>query len=236
MARFETETLNTRENLQHLMGLSGRWIDQAHRHRQLTKLILDMDSSVSETYGHQEGSAYNGYFACTCYHPLFLFNHFGDLERVMLRRGNHPSAKDWRRVLSPVIARYRGRDVPKFFRGDSAFALPKLLRLLEKEGFRYAIRLKANAVLERKIAHLLTRPVGRPSRKPRVFYHSFRYRAGSWSQARRVVAKVEWYAGELFPRLGFIVTVLFSLRENAIAKEPGSSYPRPWRCVSRLGL
>jgi hypothetical protein len=46
------------------------------------------------------------------------------------------------------------------------------------------------------------------SRKPKVFYHSFRYRAGSWSQARRVVAKVEWHAGELFPRLGFIVTNL----------------------------
>jgi Transposase DDE domain group 1 len=208
MARFETETLSTKENLKYLIDLSGRWIDQAHRQRKLTKLILDMDSSVSETYGHQEGTAYNGYFACMCYHPLFLFNQFGDLERALLRRGNHPSAKFWRRALLPVIARYRDRDIPKFFRGDSAFALPKLLRLLEKEGFRYAIRLKANAVLERKIAHLLTRPVGRPSRKPKVFYHSFRYQAGSWIQARQVVAKVEWHAGELFPRVGFIVTNL----------------------------
>jgi Transposase DDE domain group 1 len=208
MARFETETLSGKETLKHLMDLSGQWIDQAHQHRKLTKLILDMDSSVSETYGHQEGSAYNGYFACTCYHPLFLFNQFGDLERVMLRRGNHASAKFWRRVLLPVIERYRDRDIPKYFRGDSAFARSKLFRLLEKEGFRYAIRLKANAVLERKIAHLLTRPVGRPSRKPKVFYHSFRYRAGSWDFARRVVAKVEWHAGELFPRVGFIVTDL----------------------------
>src|SRR5262245_35533088 len=53
MARFETETLSSTENLQHLMDLSGQWIDQAHQHRKLTKLILDMDSSVSETYGHQ---------------------------------------------------------------------------------------------------------------------------------------------------------------------------------------
>jgi len=90
---------------------------------------------------------------------LFLFNQFGDLERVLLRRGNHPSAKFWRRVLLSVIERYRDRDLPKYFRGDSAFALPKLLRLLEKEGFRYAVRLKANPVLERKIAHLLKRPV-----------------------------------------------------------------------------
>jgi Transposase DDE domain group 1 len=208
MARFETETLSTKENLKHLMDLSGQWINQAHQHRKLTKLILDMDSSVSETYGHQEGTAYNGYFACRCYHPLFLFNQFGDLERVMLRRGNHASAKFWRRVLLPVIARYRGRDIPKYFRGDSAFALPKLLRLLEGEGFRYAIRIKANAVLERKIAHLLTRPVGRPSRKPKKFYANFRYRAASWDQARPVVAKVEWHAGELFPRVGFIVTNL----------------------------
>jgi hypothetical protein len=208
MARFETETLSTKENLRYLSDLSGKWIDQAHQHRQLTKLILDMDSSVSETYGHQQGSAYNGYFACTCYHPLFLFNQFGDLERVMLHRGNHPRAKFWRRVLLPVLERYRDRDIPKYFRGDSAFALPKLLRLLEKEGFRYAIRLKANPVLERKIAPLLNRPVGRPSRKPKVFYICFRYQAKSWACGRRVVAKVEWHAGELFPRVGFIVTNL----------------------------
>ena len=129
MARFETETLSTKDNLKYLMDCSGQWIDQAHQHRKLTKLILDMDSSVSETYGHQEGSAYNGHFDCTCYHPLFLFNQFGDLERVLLRRGNRGSAKYWRRVLLPVIDRYRNLDIPKFFRGDSAFAGPKLLRL-----------------------------------------------------------------------------------------------------------
>jgi len=208
MARFETETLSTKENLKHLMDLPGKWIDHSHRHRNLTKLILDMDSSVSETYGHQEGTAYNGHFECSCYHPAFVFNQFGDLERVMLRRGNHASAKFWRRALSPVIERYRGRDIPKFFRGDSAFAIPKLFALLEREGVRYVIRLKFNAVLERKIAPWLTRPVGRPSSKPKVFYHSFRYRAGSWDQARRVVVKIAWHAGELFPRVGVIVTNL----------------------------
>jgi Transposase DDE domain group 1 len=208
MARFETETLGTRENLKHLSDVLGRWVDRAHRHRTLNKLILDMDSSVSPTYGRQQGSAYNGHFECTCYHPLFLFNQFGDLERAMLRRGNHASATFWRRVLMPVIDRYRDRDIPKFFRGDSAFAFPKLFGLLEREGFRYAIRLKSNAVLERKIARWMTRPVGRPSHKPKVFYHNLRYRAGSWDQARRVVVKIAWHAGELFPRVGFVVTNL----------------------------
>jgi hypothetical protein len=111
-------------------------------------------------------------------------------------------------VLLPVIDRYRNLDIPKFFRGDSAFAGPKLLRLLEQEKFLYAIRLKTNPVLERKIAPWLKRPVGRPSHKPKVFYRSFRYQAGSWECARRVVVRVAWHAGELFPRVGFLVTNL----------------------------
>ena len=74
VGRFETETLSQRRNLTALMNLSGRWIDKVHRHKPLRELNLDMDSSVSETYGEQEGSAYNGHFECTCYHPLFLFN------------------------------------------------------------------------------------------------------------------------------------------------------------------
>ena len=190
------------------MDLSGQWIDQVHQRKSLGELILDMDSSVSETYGQQQGAAYNGHFSCTCYHPVFVFNQHGDLERALLRRGHHHSAKFWRRALLPVIARYRRHNIPKFFRGDAAFARPDLYRTLEHEGYWYAIRIKANAVLERQIKHLLTRPVGRPSRKPKVFYHSFSYQAKSWRQPRRVVAKVQWHRGELFPRVGFIVTNL----------------------------
>ena len=50
-------------------------------------------------------------------------------------------------MLLPVIERYRHMDIPKFFRGGAAFALPKVMRLLEDEGHRYAIRIKSNAVL-----------------------------------------------------------------------------------------
>ena len=49
-------------------------------------------------------------------------------------------------------------------------------------------------------------PPGRPGRKPLVRYKSFRYQAESWSKPRRIVAKVEHHLGELFPRVGFIVT------------------------------
>ena len=146
----------------------------------------------------------------------------------MLRPGNHASAQYWRRVLLPVIQRYRGCDIPKFFQGDAAFALPKLMRLLEDEGYQYAIRIKSNAVLERQVEHLLTRPVGRPSHKPKVFYHSFQYQAKSWQRVRRVVAKIEWHVGELFPRVAFIVTHLNKHSRNVVKFYNGRGTAEQW--------
>jgi hypothetical protein len=78
-------------------------------------------------------TAYNGHFGCTCYHPLFLFNQFGDLERCSLRPGNVHSADGWRNVLEPVVERYRERNLRHYFRGDAAFASPDLYEFLEGE-------------------------------------------------------------------------------------------------------
>src|SRR6266536_9720 len=100
MGRFETEWLASEENLAALADLSGRWIDRVHGRQPPRTIILDMDSSVSPTYGDQEGTAYNGHFACTCYHALFVFNQFGDLERCVLRPGNVHSAHGWKDELS----------------------------------------------------------------------------------------------------------------------------------------
>jgi hypothetical protein len=143
MSGFETEILTLPKDLELLMNLVGEWVNRVHQLKSLKHIILDMDSSVSPTYGNQEGSAYNGFFEYTCYHPLFCFSQFGDLERALLRNGNVHSADDWRSLLEPI-----GR------------------------------------------------------------YHSFRYQAASWKIARRVVAKIEWHAGELFPRVNFVVTNL----------------------------
>src|SRR3954454_13843906 len=155
MGRFETEWLATEANLAALTELSGAWIDRVHQHRPPDGIILDMDSSESPTHGEQEGSAWNGHFRCTCYHPLFVFNQFGDLELCVLRPGNVHSAEGWRDVLEPVIARYRERGLDLYFRGDAAFAKPELYELLEAEDIGYAIRLPANPVLQERIGQLL---------------------------------------------------------------------------------
>jgi len=208
MFRFETEALTQADNLALLTNLPGQWIDQVQQRRPTDRVILDLDSSVSETHGQQEGSAYNGYFECTWYHPLFCFNQDRDLERALLRNGNVASADDWRSVLEPVVARYRTRKIKILFLGDAGFANPQGYEFLEAEGYLYTIRLPANPVLQRQIQHLMTRPVGRPPQKPIVLYYDFPYRAATWDKARRVVAKVEWHRDELFPRIGFIVTNL----------------------------
>jgi hypothetical protein len=172
------------------------------------RVVLDMDSTEIPVYGDQEQSAYNGHFESTCYHPLLLFNGEGDCLGAKLRPGNVHSAEDWEEVLLPEIERQQEVGKEVVFRADAAFAKPEIYEALEERGAKYAIRLPANDNLLRDIEELLTRPVGRPSHKPIVWYKGFLYQAASWTIARRVVAKVEFHAGELFPRLGFIVTNL----------------------------
>ncbi len=210
MGRFETAMLTQPGNLNALADLPGRWIDAVHDRRPPKSITLDMDSSESPVHGDQEGSAWNGHFQSKCLHPLFVFNQFGDLERCALRPGNVHSADGWEAVLRPVLSRYstdmRPSITRRYFRGDAAFAMPELFDLLEAAGWGYAIRIKGNSKLYEQMSWLLRRRPGRPSHTVIRTYTSFQYQAKSGSKARRVVAKVEFHPGELFPRVGFIVT------------------------------
>jgi len=104
MGSFETKWVSRPENPAALTDLPGQCIDKVHQRRPPRMIVLDMASSESPTYGKQEKSAYNGHFGCTCYHPLFVFDQFGDVERCALRPGNAYSAAGWRAMLEPVVA------------------------------------------------------------------------------------------------------------------------------------
>jgi hypothetical protein len=182
---FETEMLAAEENFAGLVGINRDLIAKVEALDSQQRVVLDMDSTEIPVYGQQENSAYNGHFESTCYHPLLLFNREGDCLAAKLRPGNVHSADDWEELL-----------------------LPEIYEALEERGVRYAIRIPSNESLERDIAELVARRVGRPSHKPVVLYKGFLYQAASWKTARRVVAKVEFHFGELFPRVGFIVTNL----------------------------
>jgi Transposase DDE domain group 1 len=87
-----------------------------------------MDSRERPAYSGQEGSAYNGHFGCTCYHPLFVFNQLGDVERCALSIAPMAGA----RALESVIARcYRGIVKRRYFPGDAAFTTQEVFVLSE---------------------------------------------------------------------------------------------------------
>jgi hypothetical protein len=201
MGRFETEVWATTDNRTALADMSGQWIDRVHERKLPKWITLDMDSSVSPTHDAQQDTAWNGHF-----HPLFVFNKFGPLERCALRPGNVHSTDGWEAVLKPVIARYADRHLMRLFQGDAAFTISELYKFLEAAGYFYAIRLRANRVLQSRIAHLLKHPVGRPPKGVKRVYGDFEYLAVSWDKPSRVVAKVEWHPGEFFPRIGFVLT------------------------------
>ena len=205
---FETELLAEEENFAGLARVNRELIGRAEAIHSHYRTVLDMDSTEIPVYGEQEQSAYNGHFESTCYHPLLLFNSEGDCLAAKLHPGNVHSAEDWEELLLPEIERQQRMGKEVAFRADAAFAKPEIYEALEERGVQYAIRIPSNDNLERDIAELLPRPVGRPSAKPLVEYKGFLYQAESWKTARRVVAKVEHHPGELFPRRNFIVTNL----------------------------
>ena len=81
------------------------------------KSLLD-NQGVSHPSAIRGITAYNGHFGCTCYHPLFCFNQFGNVEQSLLRDDNVHGAQDWRAALEPVVARYQGRKLRRYFRAD----------------------------------------------------------------------------------------------------------------------
>ena len=172
---FETEMLADEENFAGLARINRELIARAEAIDSPQRVVLDMDSTEIPVYGKQEQSSYNGHYESTCYHPLLLFNGEGDCLAAKLRPGNVHSAEDWEELLLPEINRQQMLGKEVVFRADAAFAKPEIYEALEERGVKYAIRIPANDSLERDIAELLTRPVGRPSHKPVVWYKGFLY-------------------------------------------------------------
>ena len=161
-------------------------------------MLFDLDSTLLNTYGHQEGEAFNYHYQAHGYHPLLCFDGItGDLLKMELRDGTHYCSKDADKFMEPLLKEYRTRypSLPLYLRGDSGFAAPKLYDVCEDNDCKYAIRLKINSTLislaEDKAAAL------RCATKYNmvdyaVTYGEFTYKAAKWSHPRRVV---KFYCG-----------------------------------------
>ena len=185
-------------------------------------IIFDLDSTLLDTYGKQEGRTFNFHYQSTGYHPLLCFDGItGDLIKIQLRDGSKYSCTGVVDFLQPILDEYL-EDYPSIsllLRGDSGFATPELYKQCEENGTNYVIRLKENATLRDEASYLvdeLNEITHNNKIDYAVVYGEFMYQAGSWPYKRRVVCKVEKPENQMTYMYTFIVTNMDSSPEYLI--------------------
>ena len=185
-------------------------------------IILDLDSTLLETYGKQEGKAFNFHYQSNGYHPLVCYDGMtGDLIKIQLRDGTAYSCTGVTDFLQPILDEYL-TDYPGIqllLRGDSGFATPDLYKQCEENGTSYVIRLKENSILREKARGLVDElnDLTRDNKVDyAVVYGEFMYKAGPWPYERRVVCKVEKPANQMVYMYTFIVTNMDSSAEYLV--------------------
>ena len=177
-------------------------------------MLFDLDSTLLNTYGNQEGEGFNYHYQAHGYHPLLCYDGLtGDLLKAELRDGTQYCSKDADQFMIPLMQEYREEypSMPLYLRGDSGFASPDLYEACEDNDCKYAIRLKQNSTLV-KLAEVADEALYRATRQNQVDYAveygEFMYQAGSWSKSRRIVFKIEKPKDQLTHLYTFIVTTL----------------------------
>jgi len=185
-------------------------------------VLFDLDSTLFETYGKQEGEAFNFHYRARGYHPLLCYDGMtGDLLRARLRNGSDYTSTGVCEFMQPLFDEYLNDypDIALLLRGDSGFATPDLYKQCESNGTSYVIRLKENKVL-RVLAAELDAELADMTKDNymdyAVVYGEFYYQAGSWDYPRRVVCKIEKPAGQFVRMPTFIVTNMESDSELLI--------------------
>ena len=175
-------------------------------------VLLDLDTTLLDTYGEQEGSDFNYHYQSNGYHPVLCYDGITrDLLKAELRNGTDYCCKGAADFLQPLLDEYAREypDIMLFLRGDSGFATPELFDQAETNGVSYAIRLKSNKRLK-SLAEDLDDQLFYNTRSNSVdyavVYGEFFYQADSWKYPRRVVCKVEKPYGQLIHIYTFIVT------------------------------
>ena len=185
-------------------------------------MLFDLDTTLLETYGNQEGNAFNFHYQDNGYHPHVCFDGLtGDLLKIQLRTGAEYCSKGAAEFMQSLFDEFLEKypETHLFLRGDSGFASPDLYRACETNGTSYAIRLKQNAVLVKEAQFLEDELFDKTRLNAidyAVVYGEFEYQAASWDYPRRVVCKVEKPQGQLIHLFTFIVTNMDSSPEMVI--------------------
>ncbi len=204
--RMDEDTLDQFENiLKHLRN-------KVYAIKKPEIVLFDLDSTLLDTYGKQEGVGYNYHYSANGYHPLLCYDGLtGDLLKATLRDGTVYSSTDVVDFMQPLLDEYLNTypDTKLYMRGDSGFAKPELFAQAETNGVSYAIRLKANQNLYKhsECADSRLDDLTRNNKVDyAVVYDEFYYQAASWDYPRRVVVKVEKPYNQFTYQHSFIVT------------------------------
>ena len=212
------------ETILTLQVLNQDLIDKARLVRNDTNMIIDLDSTHSDTFGHQEETAYNAHYGTNGYHPLVAFDGLtGDFLKAKLRSGNQYTSNGVKEFLEPLLEHYN-QTIPTtdiLVRGDSGFATPDVYDLCDLYENQYVIRLKANRNLYRLAEEFVFYDNHHPWDEKEVYYHSVSYQAASWFKPRRVCIRSTREVGELLFKHSFIVT---NFSENISAKRVFETY------------
>ena len=179
-------------------------------------MLFDLDSTLLNTYGEQEGEAFNYHYQAHGYHPLLCYDGItGDLLKMELRDGTHYCSKGADDFMLPLLQEFRTKypSMPLYLRGDSGFAAPKLYETCEDNDCKYAIRLKINKTLlalAEDSAEELRKATKTNAIEYAVTYGEFMYKASSWSHPRRVVFKIEKPVNQITFMYTFIATTMES--------------------------
>ena len=185
-------------------------------------VVLDLDSTLLDAYGRQEGRAFNFHYQSNGYHPLVCYDGMtGDLIKIQLRDGTQYSCTGVVDFLQPVLDEYLHDypEIPILLRGDSGFSTPDLYKQCEENGTSYVIRLKENGILRGKASYLVDEldEITRNNKVDyTVVYGEFMYKAKSWPYERRVVCKVEKPENQMVYMYTFVVTNMDSSPEYLI--------------------
>lgn len=206
--RMDEKTLEQLENITRILRRTVYSVKEPEA------MLFDIDSTLLDTYGNQEGEGFNYHYQAHGYHPLLCYDGLtGDLLKAELREGTKYCSNGAGAFMEPLLKEYRSKypGMQLYLRGDSGFASPDLYETLEENDCKYAIRLKENPKLlelARDEDDALYRATKDNQLDYAVEYGEFMYQAASWSHPRRVVFKIEKPYGQLVHMYTFIVTTL----------------------------
>lgn len=200
----------TKETIPQFMQVAQQLADMQIAQNNIQDMVIDLDSTHSDTYGNQESADFNNHYQTNGYHPLVAFDGLtGMFLGAELRPGNVYTSKNAETFLTNIVTHFSKHpcNMNSMVRGDSGFAKPEIYNFCNENDIRFVIRLKANSRLRSEAERYVLYSDETDFRTHEVQYFFLTYQAASWKNAERVAVRATRDAGSfLFTRFEFVLS------------------------------